>query len=146
MTDGKAIVLRLIHDALNREDDTLVPALVHRDFFSHSAPASRASGPTGFKATIRSLHQAFAGFRLDPKDIFAEGGKVVVRATVSGRHVGLIDGSEPDGREWSAQQIHIFRIVDRQVIEHWGSDDFAAQADRRTPHRHSDYRATERSQ
>jgi predicted ester cyclase len=120
----EALVLRLI-TGLNSSEllDPVVDELVHQDFFSHDAPAIRASGPAGFKATVRALHRAFAGFRVDPKDVIAGDGKVVVRATASGRHVGILDGIQPTGREWSAQQIHIFRLADGKVIEHWASRD-----------------------
>ena len=77
-------MLRLIHGAVNGGDEELAGTLIHPDFFSHAAPASRASGPAGFLATVRSLHQTFAGFRLEPQDVIAAEAKVVVRATASG--------------------------------------------------------------
>ena len=54
--------------------------------------------------------------------MIADGDKVVLRATASGRHIGEIDGTAATGAEWSTQQIHIFRLAGEQVIEHWTSD------------------------
>jgi nogalonic acid methyl ester cyclase / aklanonic acid methyl ester cyclase len=117
------LVLRLIDGVFNRGDLALVDELVHRDFFDHDAPPTRAVGPGGLRATVRALRDAFAGFRLDPADVISADGKVVVRASATGRHTGSIDGIEPTGEEWLAQQFHVFRIVDGRVIEHWASRD-----------------------
>ena len=117
----KQLVRRLFDDVLNGSDLEIVDELVHSDFFDHEAPASRANGPVGFRATVRDLHQAFAGFRVEPEDLIAEGDKVVVRATTSGRQVGELNGFSATGSEWAAQAIHIFRVANGQVIEHWAS-------------------------
>ena len=119
----KQLVRRLFEEVLNGSDLEIVDELVHTDFFDHEAPASRANGPDGFRATVRELHEAFAGFRVEPKDLIAEGDRVVVRATTSGRHVGQLNGLPATGSEWAAQAIHIFRVANGQVIEHWASHD-----------------------
>ena len=119
----KQLVLRLIDEVANGANLELVHELVHDDFFSHEAAASRGGGPGAVKETIRLLHEAFAGFRVECRDVIAEGGKVAVRATVSGRHIGEFHGLAPSGHEWSVQQIHILRFVDGKLIEHWASRD-----------------------
>lgn len=116
------LVLRLIDEVVNGGRLDLADELVHADFFDHHASASRSCGPDGFRATVAALHEAFAGFRLEPRDVIANGDKVVIRATVSGRHLGAFDSATASGTEWSTQQIHIFRLAGDQVIEHWASD------------------------
>jgi len=115
-THASAVVLRLIHDVVNHNDLSLIDDLIHADFFSHAAPPTRANGRTGMAATVTALHRTFAAFRIDPSDVITADDKIVVRATASGRnrHAGA-----PREGEWSAEQIHIFRIADRQIIEHW---------------------------
>jgi predicted ester cyclase len=120
---NKEIVLRLIDEVANAANLKLVDELVHADFFSHELAASRGCGPRAVKETIRLLHEAFAGFRVACSDVIAEGGKVAVRARVSGRHVGEFHGLPPTGHEWSVQQIHIVRLVGGKLIEHWASRD-----------------------
>ena len=120
------LVLRLIEQVFNAGNLEQVDQLVHPDFFDHGAPASRAVGQAGLQATVRLLRHAFAGFRIEPIDVIAADGKVVVRATASGRHVGAINGIEPTGEEWLAPQFHIFRVAEGRVIEHWANrDDFS---------------------
>ena len=122
------IVLQLIDAVVNGRELSRIEELLHPDFFDHDAPASRSCGPAGFRSTVRALHASYAGFRLEPRDVIAADGKVVVRATASGRQL------EGCGREWSAQQIHIFRLAQGRVIEHWASSDGPATARAAEPH------------
>ena len=55
------LVLRLIDKVFNDGDLALVDELVHSDFFDHEAPASRSLGREGIRASVRALHEAFAG-------------------------------------------------------------------------------------
>jgi steroid delta-isomerase-like uncharacterized protein len=120
--ESKQVVLGHI-EALNSGDLDAAEALTHPDFFNHEAVASRANGPQGLRATFANLRSAFAGFRFEPLDVIAEGDKVVVRARVSGRHVGEFAGMQPTGREFSVQHIHIWRLAEGQIVEHWATRD-----------------------
>lgn len=121
------LVLRLIEEVFNGGDLELIDELVHPDFFDHEAPASRSLGLSGLRASVRLLHESFAGYRLEPADVVAADGKVVVRGSASGRHVGSINGIAATGEEWSSLQFHVFRIAERRVIEHWASrEDFSS--------------------
>jgi steroid delta-isomerase-like uncharacterized protein len=119
---NKRVVLRQI-EALNRGDLALVEELTHSDFFNHEAVASRANGVAGMRETARNLRESFAGFRLEPLDVIAEADRVVVRARASGRHIGEFAGMQPTGREFSVQHIHIWRLADGKLVEHWASRD-----------------------
>jgi predicted ester cyclase len=121
------VVLRLIEEVFNRGDLALIEELVHPDFFDHEAPASRSLGHAGLRASVRLVREVFAGYRLEPTDVVAADGKVVVRGSASGRHVGSINGIAATGEEWSSPQFHVFRIADRRLIEHWASrDDYSS--------------------
>ena len=120
--ENKQVVLSQI-EALNRGDLALVEELTHPDFFNHEAVASRANGVAGMRETARKLRESFAGFRLDPLDVIAEGDRVVVRARASGRHVGEFAGIRATGREFAVQQVHIWRLAEGKVVEHWACRD-----------------------
>ena len=47
---------------------------------------------------------------------------------MNGRHVGEFLGRPPSGKEFATQQIHIWRIEDDKVIEHWSVRDDLGQA------------------
>jgi predicted SnoaL-like aldol condensation-catalyzing enzyme len=125
------LVLRLIDEVFNGGRLSVIDELVHPDYFDHEAPASRALGPEGLRASVELLHAAFAGYRLEPTDVIAADGKVVVRGWASGRHVGSIDEAE----ESSSPQFHVFRIADGRIIEHWASRDAFTDLQQRQPDR-----------
>jgi predicted ester cyclase len=65
-------------------------------------------------------------------EIVAEGDWVVCRVTAGGHHKarpaipfdsGIHSLTEPDGRPFSFQHIHMFRIVDGKIKEHWANRD-----------------------
>jgi predicted SnoaL-like aldol condensation-catalyzing enzyme len=125
-TADEQIVLRLIENVVNNGDFELIDEIVHPDFFDHQAPARRATGTHGFRETIREIREANAVFRMDPKDVMVDDGKVVVRASVSGRSRSHQSTTPQVGGEWSTQEIHIYRIAEQMVIEHWATQNPAA--------------------
>jgi predicted ester cyclase len=64
----------------------------------------------------------------DIEDHIAEGDKVVARVTMHGHHVGEFLGQPPTGKEFAVKQIHIWRLEDGKVIEHWSVRDDLGQA------------------
>jgi predicted ester cyclase len=66
--------------------------------------------------------------RAEIEDEISEGDKVVARVTMRGHHVGEFLGKQPTGKEFATKQIHIYRIEDGKVIEHWSVRDDLGQA------------------
>ena len=63
-------------------------------------------------------------FRVE--DVIAEGDRVAVRLTTSAVHSGTFMGVPASGRRYSISEIHIFRIRDGRVAEHWHEFDRTA--------------------
>jgi len=97
--------------------------LLHPDFVNHEAGPSTPPGAEGLKQTVRWLRDAFSNLRFEIHDELAEGDKVTSRLTMSGRHSGNFMGFEPTGKEFNVQHIHMWRIADDRVIEHWANRD-----------------------
>ena len=57
-------------------------------------------------------------------DLTAEDDKVVALVSSSGTHENSFLGETPSGRHWSILEIHILRVVDSKLVEHWGIPDF----------------------
>lgn len=119
---NKQLVLQALH-ALDRGDADAVAELHHPDYVNHEAAAGRQRGPEGARATAVFLQSVFADLRHEPLDAVAERDLVVIRAQASGRHVGEIDGFAATGRTFSVQHVHIFRITDGKIREHWACRD-----------------------
>jgi predicted ester cyclase len=101
----------------------LADQIIHPDFHNHEASADRPGGPEGFKQNVTHLRAAFSEIRFEQRDLIAEGDRVVVRGHFSARHVGPWGGMPSTGRRLSIEQVHIWRIDDELLIEHWAVRD-----------------------
>jgi steroid delta-isomerase-like uncharacterized protein len=119
---NKQLVLQAL-DALDRGDADTVAALHHPYYVNHEAAAGRRRGPEGARATAVFLNRAFHDLHHEPLDAVTERDLVVIRVQASGRHVGEIDGFPATGRTFSVQHIHIFRLTDGKISEHWACRD-----------------------
>ena len=57
------------------------------------------------------------------EDMIAEGDRVAVRLSSHAVHSGDFMGMPASGKAYTIPEIHIFRIRDRQVVEHWREAD-----------------------
>ncbi len=65
-------------------------------------------------------------------EMVAEGDWVAVRTTCEGIHAvepslpvngGIFEGIPPTGRTYRAQHMHLFRVVDGKITDHWANRD-----------------------
>lgn len=76
-----------------------------------------------FKQFGRMFHSAFPDIRHSFEDIIVEGDKVVTRGTFTSTHQGELQGIPPTGKRVVVSLLHIDRIVDGKIVEHWGQAD-----------------------
>jgi len=82
-------------------------------------------GPEGIKGVVGWLRSAFPDLTYEIEDAFGTGDRVAIRCVARGTHRGEFLGRPPTGRSFATQQIHIFRVTDGQIAEHWGARDDA---------------------
>jgi predicted ester cyclase len=58
------------------------------------------------------------------EDMIGEGDRVAVRLTSHAVQTGPFMGLPPSGKAYTIGEIHIFRIRDGKVAEHWHEADF----------------------
>jgi predicted ester cyclase len=122
--EEKQLVRRALEEIYMRGNLHLANELVHPEFVDHDpAHPEQATGPESVKQTARRLHSAFSDLRFEIQDEIAEGDKVVQLVIMSGRHTGPLLGREPTGNEFAVRHIHLWRIADGKIIDHWGSRD-----------------------
>lgn len=102
--------------------------LIHPRFVNHEAPPGSPQGPEGLRATIRWLRELWGPMHFEVEDEICEDDKVVARVVMHGKHVGDFLGKAPTGKEFATKQIHIWRLEDGRVIEHWSVRDDLGQA------------------
>jgi steroid delta-isomerase-like uncharacterized protein len=114
----KALVRRFIHEVFEQGRTESVDELLTPDFVGHTWGPSGA-GPGGLKSAIARLADALADARFTIEDEIAEGDRVAVRVTASARQVGEFMGAPASGRSYEIGEIHIFRLRDGRIAEHW---------------------------
>jgi predicted ester cyclase len=117
----KNLVLALNH-AFNIGNLSGVDELLTPDFRERNMPP----GPEGYKAAVCRLRSALDQARSEVLGLVAEGSTVVLRARLTGVHVGEIVGVPPTKRPVDVEQIHFYEGRDgRLAAHHYIRDDLA---------------------
>jgi predicted ester cyclase len=125
--ENKRIARRVLEELFEQGNLDAADELIHPDFVNHEAPPNNPQGPQGMKETVAWLRGLWGPMRAEIEDEICEGDKVVARLTMHGHHVGEFLGKPPTGKEFAAEHIHIWRLVDGKVIEHWSVRDASAR-------------------
>ena len=120
---NKAIFRELLEEEISTKRFDLTERLVHPDFFDHTNPPGMERGIAGHQAIVSLFHGAFSDLSWQVEDMIAEGDRVVARTTTRARHTGEFFGITPTGIAVEFSGVHIGRIKDDKVIEHWGNND-----------------------
>ncbi|HYZ09875.1 MAG TPA: ester cyclase [Pseudonocardiaceae bacterium] len=124
--EHKQLFQHLMEEVFNKGNYDAADQLVAPNFLNHEA-SEGPRGPEGFKATARWLHNAFPDLHAVLHETVAEGDLVVGRITLSGTHRGEFMGAQPTGQRFSVQHLHMYRIADGKLVEHWACRDDVAQ-------------------
>jgi len=123
--EAKRRFMVLVEQVFNRGNIDVADDLVAEDFYNHEAPDS--PGPEGFKASAVWLRSAFPDYQAEVQQLVVEGDLIVARLLVSGTHRGEFLGAPPTGRLFSVQHMHMYRIEDGKLAEHWACRDDLGQ-------------------
>lgn len=118
-----AAVVTSFFDEVQRRDEGAFE-LVARDFVQHAAGPQ---GRDGLRQTAQVLDYDLDRPRGEIHRVIASGDLVVVHLTLHGRHahstMPLLVGVPVSGEEVAWTFIHIFRVVDEKIAEHWACRD-----------------------
>jgi steroid delta-isomerase-like uncharacterized protein len=115
---NKGVALRFIEGVFIDHDPKAVDELAADDFTAHTF-GDLPPGPEPLKEAMQRARQGVSEPQFEIHDVIAEKDRVAVRLTTRARHTGTFMGVEPSGNEYSIDEIHIFRIEDGKVLEHW---------------------------
>ena len=113
------------HEAMEIRDDSAFGYLAE-DFIQHAAgPQGRA----GFRQTVAILEHDLDRPTATIHRVVAQDDLVVVHLTMTGRHVGstmpLLAELPATGNAIAWDFIHIWRVADSSIVEHWACRDAA---------------------
>lgn len=123
MTRGNLEIVRRLSRIFNERRYDLAPQLLAPDFVDHEAAGGNPHGPEGYVQTAKWIHTVVTDARWVEEDGIATEDRVVIRLRFSGRHTGELLGVPATGRTFSVLHIHVYRLVDGMIVEHWAVRD-----------------------
>jgi steroid delta-isomerase-like uncharacterized protein len=115
--ENKALVRRFIEEVFERGNVAAVDELVAEDFVPHTYPGT--TDREGLKQAMERVSKGIGDARFTIEDVIAEGDRVAVRLTSGATQTGEFMGMPPSGKRYEIEEIHIFRVRDGRITEHW---------------------------
>jgi predicted ester cyclase len=116
-------------NCINAGDLVAAGEHVTENFVNHSA-IPEAQGRAGFISILTKMRTAFPDLSYTLDDVIVEGDRAVMRVTLSGTHHGPLAFKRmplaATGKSVKFEQIHIVRVVDGKIVEHWHGQDSLA--------------------
>jgi steroid delta-isomerase-like uncharacterized protein len=121
---NKALAARIPLEAFNQGKLEVIDEVIADNSIDHGEllPGMPA-GKEGVKALVKALRSAFPDFKIKIGLQVAEGDLVVQQATTTGTMKGAFAGMPPSGKTATWEAIHITRIKDGKIVEHWQVQD-----------------------
>ena len=119
-TDIRKIVERIPLEVLNNDNFGLIDEIVATDFVEHYPQPGVPPTREGLKQTLKALKVAFPDLRYTIEDSIESGDKIVHRLTGTGTMKADYMGMPATGKRATWTEIHIGRVANGRVAEHWG--------------------------
>jgi predicted ester cyclase len=97
--------------------------LLAPNFVAHLAGVTEPLNVEGFKQFGTSFYVAFNKGKHIFDEVIVSGDKVVTCGTFTATHLGEFQGLPPTGKQISLSIMHIDRVEDGKIVEHWGHGD-----------------------
>jgi steroid delta-isomerase-like uncharacterized protein len=120
--ENKALARRWNDEIWNKGNIAAADELMATNFVWRSAPPGMASDLESFKQYAATL-SSFSDVSCVAEDMVAEGDKVAVRWTWSGKHTSEYMGIAPTGRQATMTGISIIHIVGGKITAEWDEQD-----------------------
>ncbi len=129
MSEENKAIVRRFYEELSAGRLDIIDELVAEDAHDHEEMEGFEGPPQGrerARMVFAMFRSAFPDMTMDLEDLIAEGDKVFTRATMRGTHQGELMGVAATGNEVAVPFGDYLRLVDGQIVEHWGVPDTGA--------------------
>ena len=120
--ENKRLVKRFVDEVFGQGQLESIDELVAPDFVSHTFGITD-DGRTKLRAATERIHASLSEVDFAVEDLVAEEDRVVVRLTSSATVVDEFMGVPAAGKQYSIGEIHLFRVADGLIVEHWHQHD-----------------------
>jgi steroid delta-isomerase-like uncharacterized protein len=121
---NKDVARQVIDRIFVHQEDEAIDELISPEFQAHTF-GPMPKGRDGLREGMRRAGTGVSDAEFAIHDLIAEGDRVAARLTSSATHTGPFMGIPASGRRYSIDEIHIFRIRDGLLLEHWHAFDTA---------------------
>ena len=111
---NKTLFKRFVDEVFNKKNVAVIDELMDPNMVEHNLGTFQE-----LKAFIIAFLGAFPDLHVMVEDLIAEGDKIVGRVTLTGTHQGELMGIPATGKKVSFSEIHIARISNGKIVEHW---------------------------
>jgi predicted ester cyclase len=128
LEENKALVRRLIHEGIIGGNLALIEELTASDCVNHSAVPEARIGTEGVKRVVAFSRAAMPDQRWTNETLVAEGDLVVMHGTreATWQADSFRGVATPKGTRIAVELVHMFRVRDGKIVEHWAvRDDLA---------------------
>jgi predicted ester cyclase len=119
-TATQTMIERIPLEVINSNKFELIDELYATDYVEHTPQPGVPPTREGFKQTAIALKKAFPDLRYTIDDVVDGGDRIVHRLTASGTMKGEFAGMPATGKNATWTEIHIGRVVNGRLTEHWG--------------------------
>jgi len=123
LESNKKTVNRMPLEAFNEGRLEVVDEVMSADMVDHSSQPGLPPGREGVKALITAARSAFPDLKNTVIRQIAEGDMVVQQIRSSGTMTGDYMGMKATGKSATWETIHIVRVQDGKLAEHWSVQD-----------------------
>ncbi len=122
MLEENKTIARRFFDLFHGDETRSLEAVVAEDFIHHSWPWA-SPGIAGAREMKAMVEAALSDYKIKVEDVIAEDDKVVLRISEGGVHTGDLLGTPATGKRFQITAIHILRIENGKIAEHWREQD-----------------------
>lgn len=120
---NKAICRRIPLEMFNKGNLAVADEVFATDYVEHAVIPGFPTPLDGLKQFVMALRTVFPDVKYTIEEELAEGDKVVQLLRAHGTQRGALLGLPASGRQATWIEIHIARMTDGKLVEHWASVD-----------------------
>lgn len=114
------LLKRVAEEVFNQRDLDAVDELFADDYVMHDPNApEEIHGRDGFKAYVRTFHEAFPDLEVEQLDQLVDGDRVATRFLIRGTHEGELFGIAPTGTSVTVDGTIVSRVEGDRIAEEW---------------------------
>jgi len=119
MSTTNTDMARRLIAAFDAADESAVEELIHPQHRDHG-PDEEGLGRDAVRESMRWVNATFGDRDTEIEDLFATDDRVVARVRFAATQVGALPtGLAPTNRRFETEHVHIWRVADGQLAEHW---------------------------